>query len=223
MKRIFLILTLFVISCSFSQTIDLETVKKEVINKNSSFYYEDLVKQFIEHPETFRADTVKSEYLYYGKLFSTYYKKSSEVKSQNMRLIKLTGDKKYSKAIALGENLIEKDPVNLVIIMNLINSYKNQNKDENKDKINKLSLQAEILLTAIAKYGDGKSKETAFKVIALGDEYILLNYLGINLAKYTRKSENSKTKEILDIWTKDNNFADDHREKIYTVVYSNVD
>lgn len=75
-------------------------------------------------------------------------------------------------------------------------------------------------MRAIADYGDGKSKETAFKVISLSDEFALLNYMGINLEMYSRNSEKLNSTTILDIWTKEQKYQKDKRNKIYIEVFT---
>jgi hypothetical protein len=220
MKNIFLLAVLFITPLSFGQKIDLEQIKKEINADKSPFFYGKLIGEFKAHPSALRSDSIKYQHLYYGKLYSDYYKKASEIKSEYFKFMKLAGAKKYSKAIKLGEELLDKDPVNLTVLMNLIACYKNSEGSEEKSK--KLETQAGILMKAIADYGDGKSKETTFKVIALGDEFTLLNYLGINLEKYVRNSEKLDSGTILDVWIKDEKYKEDHRNKIYVQVLSNL-
>ncbi len=219
MRNLFLIVFLFLINISFSQQVNLGEIKKNVTNASSPYFYEKLVKEFQDQPTNLKSDSLKSIHLYYGKLYSGYYKKVSEERATSLKFIKLTGAKKYAKAIKLGKELWEKDPVNLVVLLNLIVCY--QEDPQNEEKYKKLKTQSEVLLSAIACYGDGKTKETSFKVISTGDEFALLGYFGVNLGMYTGHSEKLNASAILNTWTKEEKYKIDHRNKIYITVYSN--
>lgn len=218
MKPFYSILTLLVFNLSFSQTINFEIIKENVTDKNSSYYYDQLISEFLNNAFNFRNEKVKSYYLYYGKLYTSYYTKSLEGKNNYLKFMKQMAAKKYTKAVVLGEELLKNDPVNLTVILNLIICYNENN--ENEERLKLLKNQAEILMRAIADYGDGKNKETAFKVISLSDEFALLNYLGINLEMYSRNSEKLNSTTILDIWTKEQKYQKDKRNKIYIEVFT---
>ncbi|MDR2123013.1 MAG: DUF4919 domain-containing protein [Flavobacteriaceae bacterium] len=220
MKNIFLSVILFATGLSFSQIIDLDRISKEITNSESPFFYEKLVEEFSTQPLILLSDSLKSQHLYYGKLYSNYYKKSAEFKSTYLKFMKLAGAKKYLKAIQSGEELLEKDPVNLMVYMSLITCYKNSKGSEKRTK--ELEIRAEVLMKTIASCGDGKSKKTAFKVISSGDEITLLNYLGINPEKYSRSSEKLNPETILDIWTKNKKYTEDHRNIIYVEIFENI-
>lgn len=218
MKPFYSILILLVFNLSFSQSINFETIKDNVTDRNSSYYYDQLISEFLNNTSAFHNEKVKSYYLYYGKLYSSYYTKSLEGKNNYLKFMKQIAAKKYTKAVILGEELLKNDPVNLTVILNLIICYNENN--ENEERLKLLKNQAEILMRAIADYGDGKSKETAFKVISLSDEFALLNYMGINLEMYSRNSEKLNSTTILDIWTKEQKYQKDKRNKIYIEVFT---
>lgn len=218
MKPFYSILILLVFNLSFSQPINFETIKDNVTDKNSSYYYEQLISEFLNNTSAFQNEKVKSYYLYYGKLYSSYYTKFLEGKNNYLKFMKQIAAKKYTKAVILGEELLKNDPVNLTVILNLIICYNENN--ENEERLKLLKNQAEILMRAIADYGDGKNKETAFKVISLSDEFALLNYLGINLEMYSRNFEKLNSSTILDIWTKEQKYQKDKRNKIYIEVFT---
>ncbi len=219
MKKVLFLFLFFLSIVSFSQTLNLEEIKKNVTDTNSPYSYAKLVEEFQNQPSALKSDTLKSKYLYYGKLYSGNYKRASDLKSKNLKFIKLTGEGKYSEAVELGEELLKNDPVNLVTLVNMMACYENTQKN-NEEKYQKVKTQMEILLSTIAHYGDGKTRETPFQVISMGDEYALLNYFGINLRMYIRVSEDKDKTSILDIWVKDHKYEADRRNKIYVVVYS---
>lgn len=218
MKPFYSILILLVFNLSFSQSINFETIKDNVTDRNSSYYYDQLISEFLNNTSAFQNEKVKSYYLYYGKLYSSYYTKFLEGKNNYLKFMKQIAAKKYTKAVILGEELLKNDPVNLTVILNLIICYNENN--ENEERLKLLKNQAEILMRAIADYGDGKNKETAFKVISLSDEFALLNYLGINLEMYSRNFEKLNSTTILDIWTKEQKYQKDKRNKIYIEVFT---
>lgn len=219
MKNILVILMLGIVNIFYAQSIDKEEVKRNVTDQHSSFYYPKLIDDFINNPDQLSSDSLKSQYLYYGKLYSEYYKKNAEIKPKYLKFVKLTNAKKYKKALDMGEVLLKNDPVNLVVLLHMITCYKNLNIDP--QKLKETEIQAEILLKTIARYGDGASKEKSFKVISIEDEFALLNYLGINLQKYTRTSEKVQSDVILDIWTKNKDYKEDRRNMVYFSVFSN--
>ena len=218
MKPFYSILILLVFNLSFTQPINFETIKDNVTDKNSSYYYDQLISEFLNNTSAFQNEKVKSYYLYYGKLYSSYYTKFLEGKNNYLKFMKQIAAKKYTKAVILGEELLKNDPVNLTVILNLIICYNENN--ENEERLKLLKNQAEILMRAIADYGDGKNKETAFKVISLSDEFALLNYMGINLEMYSRNFEKLNSTTILDIWTKEQKYQKDKRNKIYIEVFT---
>lgn len=219
MRNILVFLMLGIVNIFYSQLVNKEEIKRNIIDKNSSFYYPTLVDDFTNNPTQLYSDSLKSLYLYYGKLYSEYYKKNAKIKPKYLKFVKLTNVKKYKKALDMGEVLLKKDPVNLVVLLHMITCYKNLNIDS--QELKKTEIQAEILLKIIARYGDGASKEKSFKVISIEDEFAILNYLGINLQRYTRTSEKIQSNVILDIWTKDKNYKKDRRNAVYFSVFYN--
>ncbi|WP_295811118.1 DUF4919 domain-containing protein [uncultured Apibacter sp.] len=221
MKLIYIIINLFILKLSFSQQINYEKIKETVNDINSPYYYENIISDFLNKPLDLQQDHIKSYYLYYGKLYSSYYTKNFEFSKKYLKFMKLIASKKYNKALILGEEFLKNDPINLTIILNLIICY-NEEKNENVGRLTILKNQAEFLMKAIADYGDGRNKETAFKVISTGDEYALLNYIGINIVKYTRNSEIKNNNSVLDIWSKDIKYQKDKRNEVYIEVIYNV-
>ncbi|CVK16448.1 protein of unknown function (DUF4919) [Apibacter mensalis] len=223
MKFIYFILPLLALNFAFSQQINFEQLKAFVNDKNSPFYYDHLIYEFLNDTSAFHKEYQKSYYLYYGKLFSSYKYKSSELKPRHLKFMKQLASKKYAKAVILGEELLKNDPINLTIILNLIICYSENNQNnENDERLKLLKNQAEILMKAIADYGDGKNINTAFKVISLSDEFSLLNYLGINLEMYSRNSIKYNLNTVLDIWTKEQKYQKDKRNKIFIEVFTDI-
>jgi hypothetical protein len=223
MKLIYFILPLLALNFAFSQQINFEQLKAFVNDNNSPFYYDQLIYEFLNDTSAFHKEYQKSYYLYYGKLFSSYKYKSLELKPRHLKFMKQLASKKYAKAVILGEELLKNDPINLTIILNLIICYSENNQNnENDERLKLLKNQAEILMKAIADYGDGKNINTAFKVISLSDEFSLLNYLGINLEMYSRNSVKYNLNTVLDIWTKEQKYQKDKRNKIFIEVFTDI-
>lgn len=124
------------------------------------------------------------KHLYYGKKFSKY--KTSFFDNGYLDFTRSYAQGNLKKAIIYGEKYLEKDPTNFEVLTNMEVAYRKKNKESKNYSL--YSIQSKTLLDCIMKNGDGKTKETAFKVNSVGEEYLIAGILGKNIRTYKRTS-----------------------------------
>ena len=210
MKKIQLTLILVTFSFfAFSQNINFDSIKINVQNENSNLYYEKLIYKFKFDPTSMSDEEVKN--LYYGKKFSKY--KTAFFDTDYFDFTKNFAQGNLKKAIISGEKYLEKDPTNSEVLTYLEIAYRKKDKESKNHVL--YSLQSKTLLNCIMKNGDGKTKETAFKVNSVGEEYLIASILGKNIRTFKRTSimQNDGT---IDGFSKGN-------EAIYFKVYDSIE
>lgn len=175
MKRIFyLSLLLLFTNLSFGQTsLDLKEIDKLTNDSTSDYFYLRLISDFNNQPQYF--DSVKAKFLYYGKLYTKSYK-MFQFSTDEVEFNKLLSKGKYKKATPIGEKILQENPAYIEILSKLNLCHKKTGLNENADTtLNKLTL----LLNTVFHSGTGNEKENAFKVVAIGDEYAIMAWLGV--------------------------------------------
>ncbi len=167
---------------AFAQNIDFDSIKVNTQNENSDFFYERLLYKFKFDPTTLTDQEMKN--LYYGKLFSKY--KPSYIDIDYLEFTANFGKNNFKKAIDFGEKYLEKDPTNPEVLSLLAIAYSKKDKDSQKYPL--YSMQAKRLLDIILQSGDGKTKETAFLVNSIGEEYFIAAVLGKDIRTFKRTS-----------------------------------
>lgn len=176
-----ILLSIFVITAnSQSQTFkapDYDGIKKVVQDASSSNYYPKLMERFQSLDSSLTADDYTN--LYYGYVFQKEYKpyeiipEEREFRSYVNRLGNLTPED-LDKMIELGKICRKKFPFNTDVSKYLWMAY--QKKNDFSTGL-KLSVQSFNILKAIKGSGDGKTPETAYHVLTVGNEYELLRSL----------------------------------------------
>lgn len=210
MRKIYFTALLVVFSfLGFGQNLNFDSIKINVQDENSDLYYEKLMYKFKFDPTSMSDEEIKN--LYYGKNFSKY--KTSFFDTDYLDFTENFAKGNLKKAIIYGEKYLEKDPTNTEVITYM--EIASRKKDKASQKYLLYSLQSKTLLNCIMKNGDGKTKETAFKVYSVGEEYLIAGILGKNIRSYKRNS-------ILQ-----NDGAVDHfskgNESIYFKVFENIE
>src|ERR1700750_1306825 len=136
--------------CIFGQNINLDSIKIDVQNENSKFYYEKLIYKFKFDPTSLSDEEVKK--LYYGKKFSNY--KPHFFDTDYLDFTKNFAQGNLKKAIIYGEKYLEKDPINPEVLTYLEIAYRKKDKEAKNYYL--YSLQSKTLLNCIMKNGDGK-------------------------------------------------------------------
>ena len=158
----------------------------------SEYYYPKLVKEFSAAPEYF--PLTKGRFLYYGYIYSPTYKVYDFSKDRR-EFDKFLDKRNWKKSIPLGEKILLENPVDIQILNKLAFCYKENNELE---KAALLKERAHVLYRVILSSGEGESKESCYKIITIGDEYIIMAGEGIKgISRQSERKENS----VMDIWT----------------------
>jgi hypothetical protein len=159
--------------CQQVSLVDFDDVKKKIADSTGSHFYAELRKKIL------KSDTVLTKedyhYLYYGFVFQVNYVPSG-VSNQKKKFIELYQDKKYEKALKVGQSEVKRNPVDLDLLLKMSISCLEIGDDSLKHKYAKLYYS---ILDVIYNSGDGKGLGTAYVVISVNHEYQILNDLGL--------------------------------------------
>ena len=180
MKKImfFSVLLLFAGLSLMAQTkeesfLDIDYKAMENFAKNHTSEFNALINRFNSGDTTLTDMEVAK--IYYGSYFSSDY--SYEEASEKLR--ELMSSKSYKAAFELCKKELEKSPCSLDLLFKAKYCYYNLGEN------NGLYLnQIRMILGVILSSGDGRTEETAFKVLAVSDEYcILYSVFGVYIKK----------------------------------------
>lgn len=142
-------------------TVDYKKIEQFVQKEDAQF--EKLVQRFVSVDTTLTLDELAS--IYYGSFYSTKYSYSdaSEKVRESMK------NKDYAAALKLCKKELEKSPASLDLLQKAAacSYYVGEESDAYYQKIVQI-------IDVIFASGDGKTEKTAFKVVAVSDEYFLL-------------------------------------------------
>lgn len=169
-KLIFILFFLIGIHiCLFAQdklNIDYLEIQKYVTGQRSDF---DALMQRYEANDSLLTE---EEYalVYFGYSFTSSYCGSYDDFDEMGVLIE---NQQLEKAYLLGKTYLKKNPVsmNMLSTMFILANKLNKDKAEIKGYVYKYSNLGDMILST----GNGKSEETAYKVICINDEYQILN------------------------------------------------
>ena len=161
-------------------TPNYQEIKKAINDKDGEFYYPELLRRFEAADTTLTPE--QAYCFYYGTATRPDYNpyKINNYKEMNEAL---SGDnvteENRRKAAQVIERELKTDPTNLrfhfykQMVYSDLYGYESQ---EYHDAV----FQVRTLLSAIMASGDGRSKETAFHVISVTDEYGLMDILCVS-------------------------------------------
>ena len=172
MKSILLLFLTFVsLSLVYSQkigNIDFDDIQKRCFGNNAESPYEELYKRLQHFDTTFTEQQYND--VYYGIVFTKEYNPYG-VSDKHDQFFDLYKEKEYKKAIPVGLEILNENPVNLQMIFKVLVCY-NQIGDKKEER--KLAKTYFGLLDAIYSSGDARTKETAMVVAYVSDEYEIL-------------------------------------------------
>ena len=193
MRKLFLLnfLCLFVVFSFGQSSFNLKEIEILTHDSSSEFYYPTLLLEFNNHPKSF--DSTKAKFLYYGKLYRENYKMFQFAPEQG-EFNDLFKNERYKKAIQVGEIILQNDPTNLEILLKLNTCYK---KREFNEKVDTTTIKLAALINTILANGNGQEKISAYKVVDIADEYVIMAWLGIvGLTRESTMQQNS----AIDLW-----------------------
>ena len=153
------------------KTLKVDYPKIEKFVKSNDNQFEQLMTRFVEGDTTLTLDELAN--IYYGSFYSSKYsyKDASSALRDKMK------EKDYENAFVLCKEELKQSPASLDLLYKA--SVCAKKKGENNDLYDQRIMQ---ILDVIFSSGDGKSEKTAYKVVAVSDEYfIIYGVFGANL------------------------------------------
>lgn len=178
MKKIITIFLIGILSfqvcCNAQEVlkIDYSTIEEYVTTHNREF--QELVQRFEKNDTLLTRED--QAMIYYGYSFTPAYKGSIDgMMPDYIQFRELYNKEKHEDAYEIGKSVVKRNPVSLEVLLYMYSLADILKKDA--AEIENYANRYSSLLTMIAITGDGRSEETAFKVICINDEYQLLNML----------------------------------------------
>jgi hypothetical protein len=154
--------------------VDFREIKKNIKSKKKTTYYPLLCNRYKNNDSSLTIDDYK--HLYYG----TYFQKKFSWRTEHRgnEIFRLMKKDDLTKAAIYCDSMLNILPISIQLIRLKIDILSKQNVDKNE--IDPYKLKLKMLLTAIGLSGNGRSKETAFLVLYIADEYeYLYNVIGM--------------------------------------------
>jgi len=151
----------------------MDIIQSLVSDSNSVFFYPKLLQKVKDHPN--ELTNLDVEYLYYGQVFRIGYTPRPFFDKDRDNLEILMSNDRKKKVIELGTKLLQKYPIDLSTLLYTSKCLKEKKRPDTTYFFNK---RYQLLLNSILNTGNGKSYETAFKVIYIWDEYVIKGTLG---------------------------------------------
>jgi hypothetical protein len=152
--------------------LDNETI--EDIVKNEREYFDQITEIYKNDDPMLRIDDIAL--IYYGQAFMPQYRPG---KDENEKALKrLHDEKKNAEVYNVAKNILEYNPVSLNALFSIYIASRELGKSD-EECISYLK-KYQSILDMICYYGDGKSSESAFRIITPDDQdYIIYGKLQI--------------------------------------------
>lgn len=151
--------------------LDYAKIQQHSTDSSSDLHYAKLVLRF---EKDLPLSLEQLQHLYYGKLYSPSYKLYA-MSAQEADFNRLISNQRFRKAIPIGKQILQENPVHLEVLFKLYLCYQQLGL---KEELMPVKAKVGQLLSAVISSGDGLSPETAYHVIRVGDEYVLMAMLG---------------------------------------------
>ena len=166
-KLLFLTVFIFIfiaISAQKISNVDFDSVKTALDAKPG--LYKELIDRFKKADSTLIADEFKV--LYYGQCFQENYKPYGGDGKDFDKFKEHYEKEDYKKALPFVIKILDEDPIDLKMMFKALVCYHILNDQENKAA---MQMRYESILYTLFLSGDGKTRETAFVVMRVSDEY----------------------------------------------------
>ena len=194
--------------------IDLDKIKRDTQDSTNAYFYPGLVDEFVRSPENFSLD--KGMHIYYGQLYSKGYK-IFNLSEDRMLFDKFFNRENWNKALPYGEKLLGENPVDLEILRKMRFGY--YQRGRKPEIVKSLKTRIDVLRNVILASGDGNTFESPFKLVAVSDEYAIMNIEGI---EGINRQSNMLVNSVMDIWTVKKK-GERKRKTMYFEVLRNMD
>lgn len=183
---------------SNSNPPDYKRIKKEINDKNSEYYYPELLRRFEAADTTLTVEQLR--YFYYGAATLPNYDPYNKGKTNELNAVLSTDSltlEHWEQAAEIIEEQLKTTPTHLRFhlykeIVN-INLYG----DNSQEAIDAFR-QVDMILQAITSTGDGRSEETAFYVTCTTDEYGMMDVLGLQLKSQSLIEKHGQSYDLME-------------------------
>lgn len=178
---------------------DYKRIKKEINTKESEFYYPELLRRFQAADTTLSIEQIR--HFYYGTATRPDYNpyKMAKIDALREAFEKDTPSKEdWEKAAKEIDKELETDPTNIRFHLYKQLIYSNLY-GPNSEKTVDARYQVAVLLSAVISTGDGSSKELAFHVINVSDEYGIMELFGFSPTMQSLVEDNGQSYDVIDL------------------------
>ena len=178
---------------------DYKRIKKEINTEGSEFYYPELLRRFQAADTTLSLEQLR--HFYYGAATRSDYDpyKMAKIDALRETFEKDTPSKEdWEKAANEIDKELETDPTNIRFHLYKHIIYSNlygQDSEKTTDAHN----QVVMLLSTVTSTGDGSSKETAFHVISVADEYGIMDIFGLSPTMQSLVEDKGQSYDVMDL------------------------
>jgi hypothetical protein len=160
-----LTLILNVLGQQFLTAPDMKLIRKNTTSKKKSTFYPMLLDRYKKNDSTITLDEYK--HLYYGAVYqSNFYKGANTRRNEIHRLIEKDN---LNRALVYCDSIMTIQPISCQIIKLKIDILNKMGADKNQIAIYEKKYQ--MFMNVIGNSGNGLTKNNAFVVIYVADEY----------------------------------------------------
>lgn len=178
---------------------DYKRIKKEINAEGSEFYYPELLRRFQAADTTLSLEQIR--HFYYGTATRSDYDPYKMAKIDALREVfeKDTPNKEdWEKAANEIDKELETDPTNIRFHLYKHIIYSNLYGQDSEKAVDAHN-QVVMLLSAVTSTGDGSSKETAFHVISVADEYGIMDIFGLSPTMQSLVEDKGQSYDVMEL------------------------
>ncbi len=178
---------------------DYKRIEKEINMKESEFYYPELLRRFQAADTTLSLEQIR--HFYYGTATRSEYDpyKMAKIDALREAFEKDTPSKEdWEKAANEIDKELETDPTNIRFHLYKHIIYSNLY-GQDSEKAAAAHNQVVMLLSAVTSTGDGSSKESAYHVINVSDEYGILEIFGFSPTMQSLVEDKGQSYDVMEL------------------------
>lgn len=178
---------------------DYKKIKKEINTKGSEFYYPELLRRFQAADTTLSLEQLR--HFYYGAATRSDYDpyKMAKIDALREAFEKDTPNKEdWEKAANEIDKELETDPTNIRFHLYKHIVYSNLY-GQDSEKAATAHNQVVMLLSAVTSTGDGSSKESAYHVINVSDEYGIMDIFGLSPTMQSLVEDKGQSYDVMEL------------------------
>lgn len=174
MKRFLSLIAFFITCATANSQVVLDNEIVEDIVKNEREYFDQITEIYKNDDPMLRTDDIAL--VYYGQAFLPQYRPGKDDNEKALK--KLYDEKKNAEVYNIAKKILEYNPVSLNALFCIYIASKELGKSD-EECISYLK-KYQSIIDMICYYGDGKSSESAFRIITPDDQdYIIYGKLQI--------------------------------------------